>query len=73
MRMEGGLGAEPLRKVFESRTLFSAINAANAHFYTRIAVEKHEKVATVENKKQLQAVNIISKASGMLELNAHAF
>ena len=51
-------------------------NVTNVLFHTRIVLERHEKVAILENKENnvcgLLAVNIVLKVSYELELNAHA-
>ena len=41
-------------KIFLKATPFTlALNVTSALFYTRIVVEKHEKIATLENEKKM--------------------
>jgi len=45
------------KETFRKATLFTfARNVTNAFFYTRIVVEKHEKVAILEKKKKMLVV-----------------
>ena len=61
MRKDRGFGANPQESILKAAPFSLAINVANDFFCTSIVVEKHEKLAALENKKKLRAVNIVSK------------
>ena len=76
MRKEGAWGKAP-EKVFERHVLYDGYRYDQRPFLHQNCIGKAWKSSNswtqVENACGLQAVNIVSKESNKLELNAHAF